>query len=191
MSDSLNRNGVRKDLKKSAQCRGSRFDEGSILGHADAQFVKTHVIKTSNDTFHVVMTLACVMVSFSDGATVTMFPGHFNCVAVLVESAQTLTSRMVNLLRNAATEINRHVRDSVQAKLVDTEMTVNAKQIATVNLQNFSQVSKERAVVLTANRVQSRTALPDGYVLLDGGPMGVDLMGSCTWVPLRVARLPF
>ena len=80
------------------------------------QFVKTHVIKTSNDTFHVVMTLACVMVSFSDGAPVTMFPGHFNCVAVLVESAQTLTSRMVNLLRNAATEINRHVRDSVQGE---------------------------------------------------------------------------
>ena len=113
----------------------SEKDEEFILGPAGAQFVKTHAIKTSNDTFNVVMTLVCAMASLTNGATIAMFPGQdspLNCVAVLVGFLQTQKSQMTGLLQKVATEIDRHVRDTVQAKLVDTETTVNAVQIATV-----------------------------------------------------------
>ena len=84
------------------------------IGPAGAQFVQTHAIKTSNDTFNVVLTLVCAMASWTDGATIAMLPGQdspLNCVAVMVGFHQARKSRMTGLLHKVATEIHRHVRD--------------------------------------------------------------------------------
>ena len=73
MSDSMPRNEVRTILENAWSVVGPEFDEEFILGPVGAQFVKTHAIKTSNDTFNVVMTLVCAMASLTNGATIAMF----------------------------------------------------------------------------------------------------------------------
>jgi hypothetical protein len=83
-----------------------------VLGEAGAQFVKTHSVCTSNHELVVAMTLLTGMAPLTNGATVSIFPGHvspLNVMSVLVGYPQTRKSQMTKLLKTIGDSLDEHM----------------------------------------------------------------------------------
>ena len=131
----------REEMEASWERAQALWDADLILGHAGAQFVKSHAIATSTHELVVATTLLAAMAPLANGATINLFGESdtpLNVVAVLVGYPQTRKSQMTKIVREISDALDGHIKGVAAAALGGEASQVARLELASAALSSFT-----------------------------------------------------